>query len=458
MNLLIGVALLLSSIGLFSVVAYLFLKKETATTPEFLYAEVTTEDGAHLLRLLPLQSGELRMMTLSSLPVPDNLQSGFGALIMKILGEALPGEPGGKKPGACQVIFYRGLIESRRAENYPPLRSREILSIRTLDRKTKKGSDNIKLMENFIPPEMSAILWQSLVTTRAGELISAIAADMAKGIELSTVCDEWLGADDTARLRKDMEVLSDMASGMIISLRTDTEAVGSRIGDMDKEYTRMLSAVSKKASETGRNMKISATDKEKDTLSALSKYEEALNVYLKVLNVRLAGAVLGALTPLSHKLTRQGLEECRKFLEEERGQLTMMLKIVDSADSDQFFAISQGELDKEPAGVFSLIYPAYLLQELLKWYKKLRVTERVLEIKNRLQMEFWDIETRTNEMLKLISDSEMYTETSMKGDLSVLLMLDENGLLTDMKKIVDESGVDAVKVAGKRKAGIKNNK
>lgn len=454
----VGLALLISSIGLFSLVAYLFLKKDTVKTPDFLYAEVTTDDGAHLLRLLPLQAGELRMMTFSPLPVPDNLQAGFGALIMNILGEALPGGPGGNRPEACQVIFYRALIEKQRAENFPSLRSREILSIRTLDRKTQKASDNIKLMENFIPPEMATILWQSLVTTRAGELISTIAGEMAGGLKACERCDEWLGAEDTAKLKSDREVLAGIASEMLITLRTDLEAARSRIEDMDKEYARMLAALSKKASETVRKINISATDKEKDTLSALTKYEEALNVYLAVLNVRLAGTVLGALTPLPHNLTRKGMEECRKSLEEERGQLTMMLKIVDSADSDQFFAISQGELDKEPAGVFSLIYPAYLLQELLKWYKKLRVTERVLEIKNRLQSKFWDIETRTNKMLKTITDSEMYTETPLKGDFSILLMLDENGLLTGMKKILDESGVDAVKVAGKRKAGIKNKK
>jgi len=436
MNFLIGLGLLLLSTYLFYLVVYL-LKRHTPAGPDFLQSDIITEDDRRLLRLQPVPQRELQQTICSPSPVSDNLQSGIGAYVMSILREAIPGGPVSCNTTAYRLTCLPDLIERLRSANYPSPNAREILIVRTRDRKTRKISDGIKLRENLINPEFVIILWHSLVIAKAMELLAGIASDLSGGGGPSTGYLDWLGPEYTAGLSLDKGTLTGIASAMRAGSFRDIETARNLMDDMDGKYADMLSSINEKALETGRNINISNDYKEEDTLKVIAKYEEALNVYLIVLNVRMAGAVLGALTPVPHNVSQGRMDGCRKALEETQGQLTMMLKIVDSANSDQFFGISQGEIDKAPAGIFSLLYPAYLLQELLKWYKKLRVTERIIEIKDRLQVKFWDIEARTNEMLKIISDAEMFTKEPLKGEISFLVVVDENGLLVDMKKIVE---------------------
>jgi hypothetical protein len=436
MNFLFGTLLLFISIGLLYLLISL-LKKNAGSAFQMLSSEISSENGEPLIRALPLNPNEIEKIVCSDMQISQEMYGRFKVICNELLAKMLicGDAPQAETNGAYQVLLMDKLMDN--AKDLTPIagHSKEILISRFFDRE-EKVSDNIKLYENLIPVELYEILWSSLVISKSQEFLEEI-SKYIDSQSVETISSEWLNDEDLERIAGGFssvrELLRSVRKNMFMSEAVRRipilEDIYSETHDMLKNITAATVTIKDKSV-------ISNRDKENDTVKVVNQHEEALNAYLNAVGIRTLAAVVGMFIPAAYKKSRQHLEECKRILEDVRGQITVLLRAMDSVDADEFFSMSKdGKADKEQI-FFSLAYPSYLLYELLTWYKKHMVTESIGLIQAKVQPKFWQHENRINELLKVVNDAFLYTDNPIKGDVSFLMLTDKSGAVIDIKWIV----------------------
>lgn len=438
MNLLLGILLLVVSISLFSLLIYLFGKRDPlGNMPKLLFSDITTDEGTYLIRIVPMRNDELPGFMRLPLHMAANIKARFETSITHLLQKTVPDYINTDKAVLLRVVFFSGIIERLREANYPPLSFKEILITRTMDKATKKAREHIKLEEDLIPREIGPVLWSYFVISKAEELFALIDAEISGMTTTGEEFSEWLDTEDIQKMDTNRGYVRHIYVSIKNSIITEADILKSRMEDIEKEQVLILQKITQKAVDIGKEkLEYSDEDFEDEVLKIIKKYEGALTVYMAALNIRVISAILGALLPIDRAVTKQRVDDCMTILNEESGQFTTFLKIMDSAYGEQFFELTPEPPAEETPAAFSLNYPSYLLCALMRWYKKHWVMERATDIRDRLLVRFGTIDRQINELTKIAKDSSLYTEVPMKEGLAIIIFLDASGL-TRMERVIE---------------------